>query len=446
MLVSTLTGVFAVGFASVSVARAHRAPVDDAVGFSCLTDMKSGTLVSPEKKGIAIDDMTLRNCSHAIIAQWPNTYGFQEKPSTPVKTARIFKVWTPEWPAEERWKAWNDMMNYIKGNGMTVLVGTSIGCSEAFDKQTWEWTKEFIRLVGRDHIMGLAIGNELEMFHRFRKELNVTDECLDKLWAGGYAFDWFQKVADDMDNMGMGLEVIPLTTVFGGLALAGNSTPFINTPEAAVDTLLSQVVQKYGTRFVFTFNFYPYFDPNMDFDNGTIDQCTGSIANALSWEYDGNVPAVTAVARRKMTNLTGNSTWRMWLGETGWSSPLAPSLISDMKNCTNFSSIATFREFYKGFLAWNLSISNETDPLEPPEHVFYFTIRDSAVFGVPEHFGLIQMCGDVHCKLTVASASAGPTAEEVIALAKRMQLAKNASSEGEAETFLAARVGPSRRR
>jgi len=133
----------------------------------------------------------------------------------------------------------------------------------------------------------------------------------------------------------------------------------------------------------------------------------------------------------------------MWLGETGWSSPLAPSLITDMKTCNSFSAMATFREFYKGFLAWNLSISNETHPLEPPEHVFYFTIRDSAVFGVPEHFGLVQTCGDVDCKLTAKTASEGPTAEEVIALAKRMKLAKNASTKGKGRT---ASVGPPQQR
>ncbi|CAE8611534.1 unnamed protein product [Polarella glacialis] len=101
-----------------------------------------------------------------------------------------------------------------------------------------------------------------------------------------------------------------------------------------------------------------------------------------------------------MTNLTGNPDWPMWLGEVGWSSRYTESLLSDMKKCKDFSSAEVFQTFYQGFLGWNLSISNLTEPLTPPEQVFWFTMRDSSVFGIPEYFGLVSKCGDSRCKMT----------------------------------------------
>ncbi|CAE8694178.1 unnamed protein product [Polarella glacialis] len=71
-----------------------------------------------------------------------------------------------------------------------------------------------------------------------------------------------------------------------------------------------------------------------------------------------------------------------------------------MKKCKDFSSDKVFQTFYQGFLGWNLSISNLTEPLTPPEQVFWFTMRDSSVFGIPEFFGLVSKCGDSHCKMT----------------------------------------------
>mmetsp|Transcript_42135 Transcript_42135/g.76217 ORF Transcript_42135/g.76217 Transcript_42135/m.76217 type:complete len:184 (-) Transcript_42135:65-616(-) len=71
-----------------------------------------------------------------------------------------------------------------------------------------------------------------------------------------------------------------------------------------------------------------------------------------------------------------------------------------MKKCKDFSSAEVFQTFYQGFLGWNLSISNLTEPLTPPEQVFWFTMRDSSVFGIPEYFGLVSKCGDSRCKMT----------------------------------------------
>jgi hypothetical protein len=74
-----------------------------------------------------------------------------------------------------------------------------------------------------------------------------------------------------------------------------------------------------------------------------------------------------------------------------------------MKKCREFSSVEAYQQFYKGFAAWDLSISNSSDPLTAPEHVFWFTMRDSYVFGILEYFGLVANCGDWQCKITDAN-------------------------------------------
>ena len=72
--------------------------------------------------------------------------------------------------------------------GVKVLVGTPVTCLKGDDEKTWGsslgkdsnnfsifqeldfffksgWTKEFLAMVGPKHVMGLAIGNELELLH-----------------------------------------------------------------------------------------------------------------------------------------------------------------------------------------------------------------------------------------------------------------------------------------
>ncbi|CAE8743931.1 unnamed protein product [Polarella glacialis] len=385
-----------------------------AATFSCASELFLGDVVSASQKGLALDDMTAANCSNQLLQNWPHT-GFHYDPATKVKSIRIFKPWAHEWPEEHRAEAWKSLVTYIRNNNVKVLLGTSIGCIEDMDRQTWEWAKELLQMMGPEHLLGLAIGNELEMFHIFTKELNVDAKCLKKLWDGDYAWNWFKQVVSEFDAMGYART--PVTSIFGGLALGGNTSFFYDTPEARVNTFLSKAVSEYKMRYVFTFNFYPYFDPHLDMDDHTEDQCTASLAYSLCWEPNCNLPETTAVARKKMTNLTGNPDWPMWLGEVGWSSRYTASLLSDMKKCKDFSSAEVFQTFYQGFLGWNLSISNLTEPLTPPEQVFWFTMRDSSVFGIPEYFGLVSKCHDSHCKMTqdkpymVSSPQSGSTGQ-----------------------------------
>ena len=87
----------------------------------------------------------------------------------------------------------------------------------------------------------------------------------------------------------------------------------------------------------------------------------------------------------------------LWVTETGWSSPQPSTLDTRMAHCPEFSSPQSFQTYYSGFLSWNLSLSG-TSP-RGPDHIFFFTVRDSNNFGMEEHFGLIDTCSTTQCKL-----------------------------------------------
>lgn len=163
-----------------------------------------------------------------------------------------------------------------------------------------------------------------------------------------------------------------------------------------VNSFLFNATQKYNDRYAFTFNFYPYFDPNLILDPDTKDQCTQSLSTCRCFNSaQCAVPASTLRARAKMQQLTGRAQSTLWVGETGWSSPQSRSLATRMAQCEAWSDTKTFQSFYEGFLHWDLmSLRGAL-----PDHAFYFTARDSVNFGVGEHFGLIATCSDVRCKL-----------------------------------------------
>jgi len=349
------------------------------------------------RKGLALDDTTFGNCSGKIPQYWPNT-------GEAVTSLRLFKAWDPEWPGEDRLPAWSNIADYVKTSNAKVLVGTSISCNKSYDAMSWQWTKEFLKMLGPDHIMGVAIGNELEMLSLFREshpELKITDECLEEIFSGGYFWEQFKKDVEELDVLGFA--GTPITSVFGGYSLAGK--PFIDTSVAQIGTFLRKAVKTYGKRFAFTFNFYPYFDASMKLDAGTEDRCTKAVSSSTCWQSNCIVPKTISVARERMHKLTGSWDSTLWIGETGWSSPYSPSLKvsgSPMASCPAWSSLPTLQTFYEGFLSWDLNIGGK---YTPPDHVFYFTVRDSKVFGIMEHFGLVPTCEEQVCRLTGSSTS-----------------------------------------
>ncbi|CAE7251591.1 unnamed protein product [Symbiodinium natans] len=368
------------GFATVygrfGVARAYR----------CDSDLFLGPVAKSLHKGLAIDDTTFQKCSWGIPRVWPNT---QEK----LTSIRLFKAWDKAWPDGSREEAWAQLLDAVRSNGIKVLVGTQITCDEADDDRDWRLVKELLQKLGRDHVMGVAVGNELELL-QFKKGMDPT--CIQQIWGGGYFYRKLTQRANDLDAL-VGFSNVPLTSVFGGYILSGE--PFVEEPGARVTTFYRDVVAKFGKRWVFTVNIYPYFDPNNALDPGTTNKCTKALATTVCFEDTCNLPGTVAKMRSKMQLLTGTTTSLLWIGETGWSSPQAQTLAGSnprMGACPAFSSLSSFRRYYNNFLNWDLTFMSST---RGPDHVFYFTTRDSTNFAVGEHFGLISDCDAKRCKL-----------------------------------------------
>jgi len=303
---------------------------------------------------------------------------------------RLFKAWSPAWDWNRRHVAFQKLKDHVETTGASVLLGTPVSCDEAGDELAWRWTKELIELLQPQHIMGLAVGNELEIL-QFKD--SVSEDCVRKIWDGGYYWRRFLTTASDLDALGY--RSIRLTAVFTGFAMVGS--PFYEVPgKGLVNTLLTNATSEFGSRFAFTFNIYPYFDPNILLDNGTSDQCQEALMHNSCWDDDCHMPVVLRLVRNKMRELTQSGEELLWLGETGWSAPMSKSLQTRMMDCPAWSSYATFRDFYKGFLSWDLSVGGG---VKPPDHVFWFTLRDSVNFGDTEHFGLIESCDAPQCKL-----------------------------------------------
>eukprot|EP00435_Cladocopium_sp_Y103_P055139 s375_g18.t1 len=350
------------------------------------------------RKGITVDDTTLHYCAGRVPQMWPNT-------EAELRSLRIFQAWNLAWPPEERRSSWRGLRDLVKARKIKVLVGAPVTCNVDEDTTTWQWTKEFLQMIGPEHVMGLAIGNELELLTD-----HAEPECIREMWEGGRLWQIFtnrvaefDEIPDMMGGMGgfvglqgigtnpnilMGFQDIPVTSVFTAAVLSGN--PFMEVPgKALVNTFLRQAVWKYRRRYAFTFNVYPYFDPNLHMNPGSQHNCSRALERAICWDAPHCLAqAIMIAARQHMQMLTGRPDDIFWIGEIGWSSPRANALHTDMRSCDNFSSLATFEKFYNGFLQWDLVLQG---PVRSPDHIFYFTLRDALNFGVQEFFGLLLL-------------------------------------------------------
>eukprot|EP00930_Biecheleria_cincta_P018264 TRINITY_DN14285_c0_g2_i1.p1 TRINITY_DN14285_c0_g2~~TRINITY_DN14285_c0_g2_i1.p1 ORF type:complete len:665 (+),score=107.20 TRINITY_DN14285_c0_g2_i1:47-2041(+) len=360
-------------------------PVQNSM-FRCQSDYSYGPVAVSAKKGLAVDDTTYRWCSEAIPGNWPNAM-------EPVTSIRLFRAWDASWQ-DDRLQAYDNLKKFVASNGAKVLLGVSVTCSAEADALEWGWAKELLQLLGHDHVMGIAIGNEVELLFSKGEKL-VPTGCVEGLWDNGGFWNRFTELVSEFDRLGF--QDVPITTVFGGLALAGNDArgeEFFEQPgKALVNSFFLNATQRYGTRYAWTWNVYPYFDPFVKLDEGTTDRCEGARHNSLCWDVSCNAPASMAYYRKKMSRLTGRDDDIMWVGETGWNSLGAPN--TEMKKCKNWGSMDSLDRYYANFLKWEVTVRG----VRPPDHVFYFSIRDSLNFGGEEHFGLIEQCSLNHCKL-----------------------------------------------
>lgn len=356
----------------------------------CASDVFFKEVRALEKKGFTIDDTTLQYCPSLIPELWPNS-------KAPAASLRLFRSWNDGWAKNQRLVTWSLFKQVVENNGIKVLMATPVTCDKKDDEQNWQWTKEFMQLIGPDNIMGFAIGNELELLFQ-----EAPENCVNELWDKQRLWKVFQKRVAEIDAMGFGH--IPVTTVFTAKVLY-TGYPFSNTEDARVKDFLANATSKYGRRYAFTFNIYPYLDPELQMDPGGNGTCNQAMNHVLCWNRpDCAAPNTMRRARRRMEALTGRPDYTFWIGEIGWSSPVADTLSTAMRQCKAFSSVEALSTFYGGFLRWDLSLGSEAGKVvRPPDHVFYFTLRDAMNFGQQEHFGLLTTCEDPDCKVISAN-------------------------------------------
>lgn len=396
-------------------------------GFACTSDMNSLPVVKPGQKGIGLDDTTFRWCSAQIPNVWPNT---QE----PVQSVRTFKSWEIDWPDFNREEAAANFVKFAKDNSVKVLVGTTISCNETDDALDWNRTMDLLRKLGPEQVMGLAVGNEMDLLHT-KDYVKPVPSCIPNLWAGGSFWRATTQRIAELDSMGPGFRSLPVTSVFSAAALNDFfGHPFMETSNALVTSYLRNASATYGKRWVWSFNTYTFWNPfyNVDFPYVFTHTCNRAVRDGTCWAPGCGVPASFVSIRRKIKAITGQDDDVFWIGETGWSAPNTDSPPSRAARlCPDFSSKKTFSKFYQGFLSYDMGDAAQN--VRGPDHVFFFTLRDASQFGTGEHFGLLEggpdpaaQCTYTDCKLqatdftelinvsAAGSASAGSTASEAI--------------------------------
>jgi len=325
-----------------------------------------------------LDDTTFRHCPDNMTGLWPNTK--QER----VGSLRLFKPWSPEWGDDAaRQRAWAVMKKWLDINGGQVLLGTGVTCDVDADDQMWHWSLELIKLLGKHRIMGIAIGNEMDIFFR------QGSKCNDELWNTRY-WETLQARVADVDKLGMNDTKI---TIVWAMSVLG-AKPWKEDHEAKVNTLVNQAYKKWGKRWVWSFNVYAIWDASL-FPTSEKD-CQVMTHGATHIEY---TKAILKTARQRIKMTTGNDDDVMWVGENGWSSPM-PDGHAKFPWCPNYDALSSLLDAYQSFMSWDLTLD---DGLVGPEHAFYFTMRNANNIGAKEYFGLVDTCTDEICKIRNAS-------------------------------------------
>jgi exo-beta-1,3-glucanase (GH17 family) len=298
---------------------------------------------------------------------WPLT-------DQPIKSVRLFKPWgltAPRIFHTNHTRAFQDLVAYAKANNVKYLVGASITCNEVTDDEEWKAGMELLRLLGSEHVMGLAIGNEVDW--------NMAAAvCRTELFEGGRYLERFQARVKDFDSIAAGMSEIPVTAVL--------SDRYGLDPDSHNAKFVDSLWKVYGTRYVSSFNIYPQFSNGL-----AMAGCQGAVDVGTKFTMDepgGFVPSVVKHYKEKIKE-NGWTDMKLWVTETGWATEAYCAL-----GCIPACNGAEAQErFYKNFLTWDLSAGDEV-----ADHVFFFTIRDSSNFGFPEQFGVISTCQATDCK------------------------------------------------
>jgi len=379
--------------------------------FSCTNPVMAGMgkvaatlhVCKGTQKGLCMDETTWNMCPDKIPVVWPLTH-------EPVKTVRLFK---PEsWQDQS---AWQQLKAFLTNTDSKVLVATPVSCNETYDALAWQQTLQLLSFLGRDRVMALAVGNEIELLPT---KPDTPAECSSSLLQ--HAENNWRRCVLDLSILG-GFADLPMTTVMTTAVLGSEGNTWTPQSMKILDGNLPGSLDIQGLfrvlfstipaeRFVFTFNIYPYFVPCPP-QVGV--PCDDYKRNAVCFDDASSCTTPRAAAgaryalRKFAQRFAGDAAppLRLWIGEVGWSSPKAASLDAGICSkwgttpCSGWSNLEMLATYYSAFLNWDLNIG---DGLEPPEHAFYFTIRDSFNFHSAEHFGLCGSAPQSEADLSLA--------------------------------------------
>merc|ERR1712083_382878 len=103
-----------------------------------------------------------------------------------------------------------------------------MGCDELADDRDWKDVQKLLQIIGPDKVMGVAIGNEVELLF----QNGASSECIARLWKGRYILDKFNSRIKDLDALGSAWPSLPVTSIFSQYIWAG--APFIENPQTAM--------------------------------------------------------------------------------------------------------------------------------------------------------------------------------------------------------------------
>lgn len=322
----------------------------------------------------------MQECPDKLINVWPHSTEVQQ-----VTSFRLFAAWKPEWNASLRVEAWQ---NLAKTSGK-ILIGTEVKFIDTAagildtegNRQMFDWALELMQILGPDRIMGFQIGNEVD---------HSAENAPEEFWNTGY-WQILESYVADLDANGFG--DVPITAAWTmGAAFQGW------WPE-----LLGKAQEKWGDRWVWSFNPYPIWDSSFTDEMMLEDpDCASIVARAIDIAYTKNS---MASMRNKVRELVGNDNYKLWVTESGWSSPGVSAdtgqdaQIAAVKACPQWGSPDSLYTFYQNIMEWDLSLDDGSHGVD---HLFYFTMRDAVnVIGgnIHEGFGLISTCEDTACKV-----------------------------------------------
>jgi len=279
------------------------------------------------------------------------------------------------------------LLDLVRANNAKVIIGTDVTCDDTADEQMWEWALELIKLLGPKHVLGVAIGRDMDRDYKH----NHDTVCHDTLWQHRY-WDTLVRRVSALDGVSKDIKV---TIIWGMNVLDVSRSPQGNIwkedGQALVQPLVENAYKLLRDRWVWSFNVEPLW--NKTFYPTSPEDCEQKIADAVSI---GAVQDALAEARQRITMTTNNESSSMWLIGGGWSSSL-PDNHENFSFCKDFASITSFRTAYQGFLNWDMSLPYG---LVGPELAFSFTVHDSEDrWGTSEFLGLMENCGEPECKI-----------------------------------------------